>query len=77
MIPIDILQTAWPWLAVLLYMLVTSILCVLGAYQRQAIRLHDLVRESKLKRMEYVRIVAEQADRDSEAQEVSDRAKAA
>lgn len=51
--PIDILQSAWPVLAVLAYVLATAVLGVLASYHRHAIRVHDLVVQSKQRRLDY------------------------
>jgi hypothetical protein len=56
---LTVLHDAWPILALLLVALVTSVLGVLGSYHVNAIRTHDLVRESKRRRLEYEKALME------------------
>lgn len=60
----NVLHAAWPLLVLLLYALVTCVLSVLATHRSYAVGVHDVVRESKLKRAQYLRTLA---DRDEEA----------
>jgi len=66
MIPYDVLKVTWPYLLVLLYLLVTCSMTVLGSYFRHAIRVHDLIRESKAKRLEYRKSLEDRIDEDED-----------
>lgn len=50
----DILQSIWPILLALLYLLATSMLSVLASYRRHAIEVHNLLRESRRRRQAYL-----------------------
>ena len=50
----DLLKPALPYLAVLIYLLVTAVLTVLTTRRRHIIALHDRVREAKLMRLDYL-----------------------
>ncbi len=49
----EIFRSALPFIGVLIYMLVSTILTVLCAYRRNAVELHDRVREARQLRLEY------------------------
>lgn len=52
--PIEVIQSAWPYLLVLFYFLVMAIVkTLLGHFQRET-AVHNLLRESKLRRNEYM-----------------------
>ena len=52
--PLDILREAFPYLVILIAVMVQTILSVLATQQREAIRLHDRVREARLIRQRYI-----------------------
>lgn len=49
-----VLHAAWPLLVALLYALVTSVLSVLAAHRNYAVRVHDVVIESRRQRQRYI-----------------------
>jgi hypothetical protein len=62
--PDYVLYAAWPALALLLYLLVTCVLSVLAKHRYYAVSLHDVVRESKLKRNAYIKSTMDSEDED-------------
>ena len=50
----EILRPALPYLAALIYLLVTAVLTVLTTRRRVAIALHDRVRQARLMRLDYL-----------------------
>lgn len=53
--PIDVLHQTWPYLLVLFYMMVVALIkTLLGHFKRETV-VHDLLRESKLRRNAYLK----------------------
>ena len=59
MISSEVLEIAWPVLALLAYLFVTAVLSVLTSYHRYALRVHNLVVQSKQQRIDYQRKLME------------------
>jgi hypothetical protein len=53
--PIEVLQSTWPYLLVLFYLLVLAMIKTLLGHFRRETAVHNLLRESKLRRNEYLR----------------------
>ena len=51
---LNILRESFPYLVILIAVMVQTILSVLATHQREAIRLHDRIREAKLIRKRYL-----------------------
>ncbi len=66
--PLDVLETAWPWLAVLGYLLFNAVLAVLASHHRHAVRVHDLAVEVRRRRLEYDRRLAGQLQHDTDVE---------
>ena len=53
--PIEVLQQAWPFLLFLFYMLILAFIKTLLGHFRRETAVHNLLRESKLRRNEYLK----------------------
>lgn len=58
------LNTAWPLLLPLAYLLLTCVLNTLSSHIRNKIEVHDRIRESKQKRLNYLADLAQRQDVD-------------
>ena len=58
----DVLSGVYPFLALLVYLLVQSVLAILAARRKNAIELHDRIREAKTIRNEYLKSIEERGD---------------
>lgn len=57
--PIEVLQHAWPYLLILFYMMVLAFIkTLLGHFHRET-AVHNLLRESKMRRNEYLKSLDE------------------
>ena len=62
-VPPHVLNSVWPVLLVLLYVLATTVLRVLGSYMSYSTRVHDLVLDSKQRRQKYDQMAKEARQR--------------
>lgn len=58
---LDVIKTLWPLLALLGYILVTSVLAVLASAHQHEVQRHDLVRHARQRRLEYLKAMAADA----------------
>lgn len=52
-VPSDVLHSSWPFLALLMYLLVTAVLTVLCYSRKHQVELHQRVRDSLMLRRRY------------------------
>ena len=62
----DVLSGVVPCLALLVYLLVQSVLAILAARRKNAIELHDRIREARTIRNEYLESIEQRGDFDVE-----------
>lgn len=62
-VPGHVLNSVWPVLLVLLYVLATTVLSVLGAYMSYSTRVHDLVLDSKQRRRQHAQVIRDAEQR--------------
>lgn len=48
------MMSVWPLLLIAGFLLATAVLSVLASYQRYALHLHNTIRQSRIKRFEYL-----------------------
>lgn len=60
--PKEVLMATWPVLLALTYIMAMSIMRVLAGHLRSNIAVHDLVRESKRRRLEYLNSLEARGD---------------
>ncbi|MAX26239.1 MAG: hypothetical protein CMJ19_17220 [Phycisphaeraceae bacterium] len=53
--PLDVLQSCWPYLLILFYMMVLAFIKTLLGHFRRETAVHNLLRESKTRRNEYLK----------------------
>lgn len=53
--PIDVLHSTWPYLAILFYMMVLAMIKTLLGYFHKETSVHNLLRDSKMRRNEYLK----------------------
>ena len=53
--PLDVLQSCWPYLLILFYMMVLAFIKTLLGHFRRETAVHTLLRESKPRRNEYLK----------------------
>jgi hypothetical protein len=63
---LQVIQSVWPVLALLGFVLVTAVLAVLAGYHRHAVAVHDRVRESKARRRAYLESVRDRQNAGAE-----------
>jgi hypothetical protein len=56
--PLAVLQSLWPLLALLVYVMVTCMLSVLASAHHHEVARHDLVKRARERRLEYLRAMA-------------------
>ena len=61
--PGSVFHSVWPVLAVLLYVLLTNVVKILSSHQNYAMRVHDLVLDSRQRRQTFMNAVDAKGDR--------------